>query len=295
MTTSVRRGVVLFLGWSLCLGVSTAPGCQKVSAEDACVTVCDCTGCDEDDCVEALTDAEDEAKDEKCEDDYQAYVECIQNKLECDDDRADFGDCDDEEEDLADCIEKENMPFYNPCGDLKRQCRSCDWDSETEDLCVEAVDLIKEIGGEEACEEALDEGGVQCGGEGGGGEGGGGGSGGGTTASATAGSGTTGSGTTGSGTPTGCDTGTYASIDSSTCTACIECSFAANCADELAVFQSAPGAQAYIDCIDPCTTDACFNSCANSYPAASNAYINAVSCAVCVECPYNCDAATNCS
>ena len=263
MIRNVRGGVALFVVWGVWLGVASAPGCRGVTAEDACNTVCDCTGCDEDDCVEELEDAEDEAKDEKCEDDYAAYLECIHNKLDCDDDRADFGDCKDEVDDLADCIEKKNMPFASPCADLKRECKDC---GESRELCEATVDLVEEIGGEEACEDVIDQGGVNCDGEGGG----------------------------GGGTPTGCDDGTVSAIDSAACDSCVSCAFEGTCASDVATFQSMSGAQAYLNCVGSCTTDACFSGCSSAYPAEESAYFTALSCAVCYECPYNCDAATNC-
>lgn len=252
--------------WGVWLGVASTPGCQGVSAEEVCNTVCDCTGCDEDDCVDDLEDAEDEAKDEKCEDDYSAYVECIQNKMDCDDDHADFSDCKDEADDLADCIEKKNMPFKSPCADLKRQCKDCG----EKELCEATVDLVEEVGGEEACEDLLDEGGINCDDE----EEGGGGAGGGN--------------------PSSCDDGTVSSIDSAACDTCFNCALEGACASETASFQSMPGAQAYLDCMGPCTTDACINGCGSAYPSEESAYIAVLSCAVCYECAYNCDAATNC-
>jgi hypothetical protein len=41
-------------------------------------------------------------------------------------------------------------------------------------------------------------------------------------------------------------------------------------------------------------TQQCFDQCFVTYPGAGDAYIDAFDCSVCVECPNNCDAATNC-
>lgn len=138
-----------------------------------------------------------------------------------------------------------------------------------------------------------------------GGSGGSGGSGGGTTSSTKsatsstkATTGTSPTTTTGTGTTTtssgGCDDGTPSTIDSQLCSDCIDCSLGGNCSDELAAFQGDPDAQAFITCIDPCADDACFDACINQYPSAAQAYLDVLSCAICVECPNNCDAATNC-
>lgn len=91
-----------------------------------------------------------------------------------------------------------------------------------------------------------------------------------------------------------CDNGTPNTIDSRLCSDCVDCSLAADCSDELAAFQADPDAQAYRECIAPCRDDACFDACAAMYPTANTTYIAVLSCAVCVECPNNCDADANC-
>ncbi len=53
----------------------------------------------------------------------------------------------------------------DPCGDLKSECADC---GEAQSLCEASVDLLSEIGGDDACQEALDAGGITCGGQGGG-------------------------------------------------------------------------------------------------------------------------------
>ncbi len=53
----------------------------------------------------------------------------------------------------------------DPCGDLRAQCEDC---GDGKSLCENTVDLMSEIAGDDACQEALDEGGIGCSGEGGG-------------------------------------------------------------------------------------------------------------------------------
>ena len=53
----------------------------------------------------------------------------------------------------------------DPCGDLKSECADCSEGSQ--EICEVSVDLLSELGGDDACQEALDQGGVACG-EGGG-------------------------------------------------------------------------------------------------------------------------------
>lgn len=52
----------------------------------------------------------------------------------------------------------------DPCGDLKSECADC---GEGQELCEAGVDLVSEVGGDDACQDVLDAGGVNCG-EGGG-------------------------------------------------------------------------------------------------------------------------------
>jgi hypothetical protein len=53
----------------------------------------------------------------------------------------------------------------DPCGDLKAQCEDC---GDAKSLCEATVDLTSEIGGDDACQEYLDQGGIECSGQGGG-------------------------------------------------------------------------------------------------------------------------------
>ncbi|MFO0548818.1 MAG: hypothetical protein U0271_10545 [Polyangiaceae bacterium] len=97
----------------------------------------------------------------------------------------------------------------------------------------------------------------------------------------------------------GCDTGVHGSpsgtpAEYDVCNACYQCATASACADEAASFYGDPVYQGYLDCITPCTTQTCFDNCADLYPVAAGEYSALWSCAVCAECPVNCDAASSC-
>lgn len=132
---------------------------------------------------------------------------------------------------------------------------------------------------------------------------------------------TTGGGGTG-GAPLECDTGEAGDLaamagtpEEMICSACIDCAFGGNCADELATLQGTPGAQAWFDCVfgndmamppttgcpddDPATANVdefqvCLDMCDAASPGVQDAYLALLSCAACVECPINCNAAGNC-
>lgn len=94
--------------------------------------------------------------------------------------------------------------------------------------------------------------------------------------------------------PAACDTGMPGSIQSALCSDCITCTQTGNCATEWDTFDNHPETPGLISCLNPCLTTTCQDQCFAAWPGATDAYIDAVSCSVCVECVDNCDAATNC-
>lgn len=100
------------------------------------------------------------------------------------------------------------------------------------------------------------------------------------------------------------------SSGSAECQACVDCAFAGDCADEISAFNDTPGANEWIVCVfgnqgmggcpadDPGTqadeAQPCLEGCNAAAPDAAAAYANVLGCVVCVQCPNNCDAATNC-
>ncbi len=155
------------------------------------------------------------------------------------------------------------------------------------------------------------------GGAGGGAGGAGGGEGGSGNVTSTTGQGpTTTATTTSNGTTTGglaCDTGEMAAGDSPVCDDCVNCALADQCSDELATFQGTPGAQDWVACVfgdqsgmggcpddDMATADVnefqvCLDGCNMASPGVEEAYLGVLGCAICVECPNNCDAASVCT
>jgi hypothetical protein len=143
----------------------SAQGCGP-SGASICDRVCDCVGCSDserDDCLDAFDDAERESADQGCQAEYDDYVACIDDDLKCDDEEAVADDCGEDAEDLADCLDVDVTPglggLGDPCDTLRSQCQAC---GESTQICLDSVDLIDEIGGTDACQEAVDAGGVQC-------------------------------------------------------------------------------------------------------------------------------------
>lgn len=130
---------------------------------------------------------------------------------------------------------------------------------------------------------------------------------------------TVGGGGTG-GAPLECDTGEAGDATQpegtpagDICSACITCAVQGNCSDELVAFQGDPNAMTWSNCLfgdgtaanpgcpddDPATANVdefavCSDACDAASPGVSTLYIAVLSCAICVECPTNCNAAGNC-
>ncbi len=116
--------------------------------------------------------------------------------------------------------------------------------------------------------------------------------------------------TTGTG-PGGCDDGTMHTIDSPECGDCIMCAGGDACSAELDAYVNNPDAPAWELCVfgdgmmnpgcpddDPGTPndefDECLTACSAATPGVEEQYIAFLSCAICGECPNNCDAASVC-
>lgn len=97
------------------------------------------------------------------------------------------------------------------------------------------------------------------------------------------------------------------------CSDCVNCAVGGNCADQLSTFQNDPNAQAWLSCEfpdqqtgmggcpqdDPSTPNVdefqqCAMVCDSMYQSAADAYNAVLSCAICQECPTNCNAAMYC-
>lgn len=160
-------------GWALCavwlagLGAASFAGCGP-SASSICDRICECVGCSEserEDCVDEFEDAQRDADQEDCSAEWNDLVACIDEELECKDDRIEVDGCDNELDDLADCADGEVSfgGLLSACAVLENQCSAC---GESTELCEATVDLVEEVGGNDACQDLLDAGGVNCGAQG---------------------------------------------------------------------------------------------------------------------------------
>ncbi len=160
-----RGGWVLCAVWLGGLGAASFAGCGP-SGASICEKICDCVGCSDserEDCVDEFDDAQRDADQEECSAEWNDFVACIDEELECDDDRIEADGCDNELEELAECADGEVSfgGILSPCGVLKEQCGAC---GEATELCEATVDLVEEVGGNDACQDLLNQGGVNCGG-----------------------------------------------------------------------------------------------------------------------------------
>jgi hypothetical protein len=73
-----------------------------------CDAVCECTGCSDserDDCEDDGEDILQEAEAAGCEDEADAYLECVEDELECKDDRIHVDGCEVVSEELEECMD----------------------------------------------------------------------------------------------------------------------------------------------------------------------------------------------
>jgi hypothetical protein len=150
-------------------------GC-KATAESVCERACDCEDCDEDglaDCVDDFEDLKEDAIDEGCDNDFQDLLDCLDTRLECDEDQTSLENCEDEVEELADCLEEPVLgvsgsgdppdgdpdpdPSDGPCDQMKACCvaaaqqamtssSSCSlYDDVPESQCQQAIDAYTPV------------------------------------------------------------------------------------------------------------------------------------------------------
>lgn len=106
----------------------TAAACGP-APETLCKRLCDCGACaagEEEGCAESLADAEKDASDEECGAEYDAYVSCLDENVECKNGSADTADCDDEHEALVACLDEPVILLVgNGCIDLCNEIAAC--------------------------------------------------------------------------------------------------------------------------------------------------------------------------
>lgn len=155
------------------MALATAGACGPSEAS-LCKRACDCEGCsssEEDDCIDELEDAREEAAEEGCGAEYDALVSCIDEELECNDDQVEADGCSDEADDLADCLDDpvffgvgdpcealcdqllecgaETCAFTGPCAGPVEDCASC--------LVAFGDDLCTPDGSQQALDNCADE------------------------------------------------------------------------------------------------------------------------------------------
>jgi hypothetical protein len=162
-----------------------AAACGGPAPETLCKRLCDCGACadgEQEDCADSLGDAEKEASDQECGAEYDAYVSCLDEELECKNGGADVSGCDDEHDKLVAClgepvvllagngcidfcvelatcagVDPANCQVENPCTTEQNRCAAC-LAGGTGDLCsseglvAAAFPCIGECLGATACE-----------------------------------------------------------------------------------------------------------------------------------------------
>jgi hypothetical protein len=111
----------------LTMPVLFAPGCGT-SISGLCRRALECEGdADNEDeldaCVESVKDLEERAQDDGCGDEFDAWLGCVDDNLECDGDDAEVDGCEGEDDDLDDCLDDDDVSSSASCGGW-----SCDGD-----------------------------------------------------------------------------------------------------------------------------------------------------------------------
>jgi hypothetical protein len=104
MLGSTRLVQSLFVLSCACCALLPA-GCVS-QVERACDLQCDCTGCSEAryvDCVDQARRAEEKASAGGCAGRFTSYLACLEEEIECRDDKFSYDGCDDEELALREC------------------------------------------------------------------------------------------------------------------------------------------------------------------------------------------------
>lgn len=119
--------------------------------------------------------------------------------------------------------------------------------------------------------------------------------------------------------PQGCDTNVPGDMGTPVCDTCIQCTANGPCATQFSACAPSTPCDQYWDCLINCDTQCngdptCMNNCVGTspdpnnqcspqtpqgtcigdYPSGCNDYIQALTCAVCVQCQTNCNAAAHC-
>jgi hypothetical protein len=80
--------------------------------------MCACAGCsdkEEEECTEEFTDLEEDSEGEECSEEWDVFIGCVLEQLECDDSIVSIDGCEDEEKRLEHCL-KEGVKIWTPEG-----------------------------------------------------------------------------------------------------------------------------------------------------------------------------------
>jgi hypothetical protein len=78
--------------------------------------------------------------------------------------------------------------------------------------------------------------------------------------------------------------------DCNTCSACAQAE-GGPCVDVVIACTGDPECSGFIDCINVCTDQTCFDQCVATFPNGSQLYAQAFACVICDTCPTDCNAA----
>jgi hypothetical protein len=80
-------------------------GCRE-EVNRTCDKMCDCTGCSQarfQECLDGANTARTKASELGCSDQFNAYLLCVEQEVECRDDKFDYDGCEEEEKTLREC------------------------------------------------------------------------------------------------------------------------------------------------------------------------------------------------
>jgi hypothetical protein len=84
---------------------------------------------------------------------------------------------------------------------------------------------------------------------------------------------------------------TCSDADSDAANDCVSCAAQGQCAPQLAACNASQDCLDYWDCIDGCTTDACYDSCYGAHPSGGGTFDEFAVCLICDSCYATCDGA----
>jgi hypothetical protein len=100
MARAAVLGVAAVAFWGL------APGCGGPSIGAYCDKACECVGCNDkqrDECTDAVGDAKKKAEDDGCSDQFNDYLSCVNEELECKNDQLNADGCESEAKAFGKC------------------------------------------------------------------------------------------------------------------------------------------------------------------------------------------------